>query len=111
MRWISESNKIKEIKKTIVELLASIIFLIIFYMFFVFLIVLAGCGSSHILPDKTYDVRQIRTDGISMGYVICRNCVDYTKIAKISDLNNINNANNMNGISNVHNINNQEEIV
>lgn len=47
---------------------------------FVLLVVLSGCAKSHMLPDDTYEAKQVQNSGLESTYVICKKCVDYTKL-------------------------------
>ena len=46
----------------------------------VLLAALSGCAKSHMLPDDTYEAKQIQNSGLESTYVICKKCVDYTKL-------------------------------
>ena len=47
---------------------------------FVLLAALSGCAKSHMLPDDTYEAKQVQNSGLESTYVICKKCVDYTKL-------------------------------
>ena len=47
---------------------------------FVLLAALSGCSKSHMLPYDTYEAKQVQNSGLESTYVICKKCVDYTKL-------------------------------
>ena len=49
---------------------------------FVLLAALSGCAKSHMLPDGTYEAKQVQNSSLESTYVICKKCIDYTKLQK-----------------------------
>jgi hypothetical protein len=43
---------------------------------------LIGCSNSKIQPNYEYEHKQVQQSNFETTYLICKNCIDYTKINK-----------------------------
>jgi outer membrane lipoprotein SlyB len=47
--------------------------------------VLVGCAGPHMLPDTVYEAKQVQQfqkGSLETTYVICKSCIQYTKLIK-----------------------------
>ena len=49
---------------------------------FVLLAALSGCARPRMFPDDTYEAKQIQNSGLESTYVICKKCMEYTKLQR-----------------------------